>query len=76
MPKRSSNKKQDINQLASSILEQTIKESEKDAGKNPHAVALGRMGGLKGGKARSDKLTPEQRTEIAKKAAAKRWAKK
>ena len=42
-------------------------------GKNPHAVALGHLGGLKGGKARFEKLTPEQRTEIAKKAAAKRW---
>jgi hypothetical protein len=39
------------------------------------AKALGRLGGLKGGKARAAKLTPEQRTEIAKKAAAKRWSK-
>lgn len=44
-------------------------------GKNPHAVALGRLGGLKGGKARFEKLTPEQRKEIAKKAAEARWAK-
>lgn len=44
--------------------------------KNPAAVALGRLGGLKGGKARAEKLTPEQRAEIAQKAAAKRWAKK
>ncbi|WP_297794699.1 hypothetical protein [Mycobacterium sp.] len=43
------------------------------AGKDPAAVALGRKGGLKGGKARAAKLTPEQRTEIAKKAAAARW---
>jgi len=42
-------------------------------GKNPNAVALGRLGGLKGGKARSEKLTPEQRKEIAKKAAKARW---
>lgn len=42
--------------------------------KDPAAVSLGRRGGLKGGKARAAKLTPEQRTEIAKKAAAKRWA--
>jgi len=42
-------------------------------GKNPAAVALGRLGGKKGGKARAEKLTPEQRKEIAKKAAAKRW---
>ena len=44
--------------------------------KNAAAVALGRLGGLKGGKARSDSLTPEKRKEIAQKAAAKRWAKK
>lgn len=42
-------------------------------GKNPAAVALGRLGGMKGGKARAAKLTQEQRTEIAKKAAAARW---
>jgi hypothetical protein len=45
-------------------------------GKNPYAVALGRLGGLKGGKARFEKLTPEQRKEIAQKAARKRWEKK
>jgi predicted RNase H-like HicB family nuclease len=43
------------------------------AGKDPAAVTLGRKGGLKGGKARAAKLTPEQRSEIAKKAAAARW---
>jgi len=43
--------------------------------KNPHAVALGRLGGLKGGKARFEKLTPEQRKEIAQKAAKARWKK-
>jgi hypothetical protein len=42
-------------------------------GKDPAAVALGRKGGLKGGKARAAKLTPEQRSEIAKRAAATRW---
>jgi len=42
-------------------------------GKNPYAVALGRLGGLKGGKARAEKLTSAQRSEIAKKAALKRW---
>ena len=49
-------------------------EPEPDIGdKNPHAVALGRLGGKKGGRARADKLTPEQRSEIARKAAAARW---
>ena len=65
------------------IVEQATKDTEiieietiQIEGKNPNAVALGRLGGLKGGKARAEKLTPEQRTEIAKKAAAKRWGKK
>lgn len=44
-------------------------------GKNPHAVALGRAGGRKGGPARAARLTPEQRSAIAKKAAAARWKK-
>jgi hypothetical protein len=44
--------------------------------KNPAAVALGKLGGRKGGKARAEKLTPEQRSAIAKKAAQARWAKK
>ena len=44
-------------------------------GKDPAAVALGRKGGLKGGKARAEKLSSERRTEIAKKAASKRWSK-
>lgn len=43
-------------------------------GKNPAAVALGRLGGLKGGKARAAKLSAAKRKAIAKKAAAKRWA--
>jgi hypothetical protein len=42
-------------------------------GKNPNAVALGRLGGLKGGKARAARLTPEQRKKIAQKAAQARW---
>ena len=50
-------------------------EPESVEGKNPHAVALGRLGGLKGGKARFEKLTPEQRKEIARKAANSRWHK-
>jgi len=53
--------------------ESTEAETELIEGKNPHAVALGRLGGLKGGKARFEKLTPEQRKEIAQKAAQARW---
>jgi hypothetical protein len=41
--------------------------------KNPHAVALGRLGGLKGGRARAEALNAEQRREIARKAAQTRW---
>jgi len=43
--------------------------------KNPHAVALGRLGGLKGGKARTAKLTAEERRALARKAVLARWAK-
>ena len=46
-----------------------------DTGKTPHAVALGKLGGAKGGKARAASLTAKKRSEIAKKAAAARWAK-
>jgi hypothetical protein len=78
MPKRSSKRKniRDINALASSIVEQATGEPipiKEDSTKNPAAVALGRLGGLKGGKARASKLTPEQRKEIARKAANTRW---
>jgi hypothetical protein len=45
-------------------------------GKNPAAVALGRLGGLKGGKARAEKLSPKKRSLIARKAAQTRWKKK
>jgi hypothetical protein len=44
--------------------------------KNAAAVALGRLGGLKGGKARARKLTAKQRTQSARRAARARWAKK
>lgn len=44
--------------------------------KNPHAVALGRKGGKKGGKARAANLTPEQLSEIGRKGAEARWEKK
>lgn len=67
----------DPNQLAKKIIGIATGE-EPDADepkKDPAAVALGRRGGLKGGKARAESLTPEKRSEIAKKAAAKRWGK-
>jgi hypothetical protein len=75
MHKRSS-KRLDISLLAKSIMEQATGQQpphSADEGKNPAAVALGRLGGLKGGKARATKLTKEKRSEIARKAARKRW---
>lgn len=44
--------------------------------KNPHAVALGKIGGAKGGKVRAANLSPERRSEIARKAVLARWAKR
>jgi hypothetical protein len=46
-----------------------------ESAKNPHAVALGKLGGARGGKARAAKLSAKKRAEIAKKAAKARWAK-
>ncbi len=71
-------KHKDFNQLAKSIIDIATGNEDTnkiDDGKNPAAVALGRLGGLKGGKARANSLTPERRAEIAKKAAASRWKK-
>lgn len=69
----------DSNQLAKSIVDlatgDTSEVTEQDAIKSA-ASALGRLGGLKGGKARAKSLTPKKRAEIAKKAAAARWKKK
>lgn len=67
----------DPNQLAKLITDLITGEvqEKKDDGKNPAAVALGRLGGLKGGKARAEKLTAKKRKEIAKNAAFKRWKK-
>lgn len=80
MPKRSSNAKppKDANQLAAYIVARSTADvapaaPEPAREKNAAAVALGRLGGLKGGKARAEKLTAEQRKDIAKKAASSRW---
>jgi hypothetical protein len=64
----------DANKLAKSIVDIATGEYiEPVSNKNPNAVALGRLGGLKGGKARAEKLTAEERLEIAKKASDARW---
>lgn len=89
MPKRSSNAPprregtaHDFTVIARRVVEEAIGEhldgsplSDKDAGKNPAAVALGKLGGPKGGKARAAKLSARRRIEIAKKAARTRWGK-
>lgn len=67
-------KKLDLNQLAKRIVDDATEPKQaKPSTKNKASQENGRLGGLKGGKARADKLTPEQRSKIAKKAAAKRW---
>ena len=80
MSKKKPQRPRDANQLAKSIVDMTTGGDSEDApkeddGKDPAAVALGRKGGLKGGAARAKALTKEQRSEIAKKAAAARWKK-
>jgi ABC-type phosphate/phosphonate transport system ATPase subunit len=69
--------KSDFAQLAHSIVEKATGETLKPAlPKNAAAVALGRLGGLKGGRARADTLSAEQRVSIARKAAKTRWSAK
>jgi hypothetical protein len=81
MQKRSSKSKEsrDFNQNAFRIVQEATggdnTPKPEDEAKNPAAVALGRLGGKVGGKARAEKLTPEQRKEIAKIAASARWKK-
>lgn len=77
MPDRSSKRPRDVNELAVQIVAEAVGDEptyDPDAGKDPAAVALGRKGGLKGGKARAAKMTAEERSEAARKAAAARWA--
>lgn len=83
MPTRSSKgKDHDFATNARRVVEQPIGEKlsgepleDPNAGKNPAAVALGKLGGAKGGKARAEKLSARRRKEIAKKAARTRWRK-
>lgn len=81
MPKRSSKPKRprDLNQLAKAVTDeatgQAPPEPKPEREKDPAAVALGRKGGMKGGKARAEKLSAGRRSEIAKMAALSRWKK-
>ncbi|HLJ13032.1 MAG TPA: hypothetical protein VKV15_00930 [Bryobacteraceae bacterium] len=85
MPSRSSkpHRPKDLNLLARTIVEESIGEKldgsplpDRNAGKNPAAVALGKLGGAKGGAARAVALSPRKRKMIAKKAAQARWSKR
>ena len=76
MPKRSSKRPRDVNALAAFIVDRATgdaPDAKPDDGKDPLAVALGRRGGLKGGKARAAKLTKKQLTDAARRAANARW---
>ena len=81
MPKETG-KPRDFFAIARRVVEQAIGEQmdgtpleDPNAGKNPAAVALGKLGGAKGGRARAAKLSPAKRKQIARKAARKRWGK-
>jgi hypothetical protein len=75
MPDRSRKRPSDVNELAKRLVDEATREAppDPDDGKDPAAVALGRRGGLKGGKARAEKMTPEQRRDSARNAARARW---
>jgi hypothetical protein len=70
----------DMNQLAKRIVDLSVGEETEEQPiereKNPHAVALGRLGGQRGGKARAERLAPAKRSEIARAAAKSRWDKR
>lgn len=73
---RSRRRPRDPNQLDKLIVDLAtgvIEDTPGDTGKDPAAVALGRRGGLKGGKARAEKLTAEERSAAARRAAQARW---
>jgi hypothetical protein len=78
MPDRSSKRPRDVNQLAKLVADIATGQAElpkTDEGKDPAAVALGRRGGLKGGRARADSMSKADRVQIARHAARIRWRK-
>ena len=79
MPSRSSSRSRDADQLAQHIVDiatgEAVDRDKEQRPKNPAAVSLGRLGGSKGGRARAEKLSPERRREIARKAAQARYGK-
>jgi hypothetical protein len=81
VPNRSRKRPRDPNQLGKLVVDIATgdvedSEPERDESKNPAAVELGRRGGLKGGKARAAKMTPQERKEAAQRAARARWDRK
>ena len=80
MPERSRKRPRDPNQLAKFVVDlatgarKDAQPTPEQSGKNPAAVALGRLGGLKGGEARAKAMSAKRRSEIARLAAKKRWA--
>lgn len=79
VPMKKPKRPKDTNQLAKYLVDLATGEATEpqltNEGKNPAAVVLGRLGGLKGGKARAAKLSRKKRSEIAKIAAKARWSK-
>ena len=80
MPDRSRKRPRDLNALAKSIVDDATSDEPRpkpeEGPKNAAAVELGRLGGLKGGKARAEKLSPAERSAISKRAAEARWEKR
>ena len=78
MPKRTGKKpgRKDVNQMARAVMDRIEQIAQENPGKDPAAVALGRKGGLKGGRARMDSLTAEQRRQLGLKGARARWGSK
>jgi hypothetical protein len=78
---KSKGTKLDFTQVAAASVSRAIGEDlftgdplpDPDAGKDPKAIERGRQGGLKGGKARAEKLSAKRRKQIASKAAKSRW---
>jgi hypothetical protein len=76
MPDRSRKRPRDLNQLAKRLVDESTGDAPDKAPepvKDPAAVELGRRGGLKGGKARAERMTPEERSEAARRAVRARW---
>lgn len=63
----------DLNRLAAKIVKDSTDPTARDDGKDPEAVARGRRGGQKGGRVRAERLTAEERSASARRAAQARW---